>query len=74
MRNAASCKGEKLNQDLGAIASYEMLHSAGTELAFPVLHCRKRQGWSKKQFSFTVDVNSTKLLHCEDILKNVQCT
>lgn len=71
MRNAASCKSEKLNQDLGATAYYEMLHRAGTELAFPVLHCRERRGWSKKQFSLTTDVNSTKLLYCEDILKNV---
>lgn len=70
MRNTASCKSEKLNQDLRAIAYYEMLHKAGTELAFAVLHCRKRQRWSKKQLSFTLDANSTRLLYGKVLFKN----
>lgn len=70
MRNTASCKSEKLNQDLQANAYYEMLHNAGSELAFTVLHCRKRQSWSKKQLSFTMDANSTRLWYCEVLSKN----
>lgn len=70
MRKTASRKSEKLNQDLRATAYYEMLHNAGTELAFTVLHCRKRQRWSKKPLSFTVDANSTRLLYSEVLFKN----
>jgi len=70
MRNTASCKSEKLNQDLRAIAYYEMLHNAGTELAFAVLHCTKTQSWSKKQLPVTVDANNTRPLYGEVLFKN----
>lgn len=70
LRSTVSCKREKLNRGSRAIAHYEMLHSAGAELACAVLHCRERQSCSKKQLSLTVDADSTRLLYCEALLKN----
>lgn len=70
LRSTASCRRETLNRGSRAIAHYEMLHSGGAELACAVLHCRERQSCSKKQLSLTMDVNSTRLLYCEALLKN----
>lgn len=70
LRSTAPCKREKLNRGSWAIAHDEMLHSGGAELACTVLHCREKQSCSKKLLSLTVDANSTRLLHCEALLKN----
>lgn len=74
LRSTACCKREKLNRGSRAIAHDEMLHSGGAELACAVLHCRERQSCSKKQLALTVDANSTRLLYCEALLKNLWCT